>query len=136
MKLNFYPTKKYLSYITLILLTGAVFFTTPQPILAQSTPIKWGKVTDEELKLKICPFDSSAAAVVLCDYGDVSFNYGSYVTINRHIRIKILDRKAIDRANIILSYYVENELEKITDIKAQTININPQGKLSIHEVTS
>lgn len=103
---------------------------------AQALPVKWGKISADELKFKVCPYDSSATAVVLCDYGEVSFNYGSYVTINRHIRIKILDRKAIDRANVVLPYYVANELEKITDIKAQTINVNAQGKTIMHEVAS
>jgi hypothetical protein len=105
-----------------------------QEIFSQADPLKWGKISDEEAKLKYCSYDSSAAAVILCDYGKVSFNYGSHVVIERHIRIKILDRKAIDRANIILPYYIVDDLEKITNIKAQTINLSPQGKMTVHEM--
>jgi hypothetical protein len=101
---------------------------------SQTDPVKWGKISEEETKLKHCSFDSSAAAVILCDYGKVSFNYGSHVVIERHTRIKILDRKAIDRANITLPYYTVDDLEKITNIKAQTINFSPQGKMTVHQV--
>jgi hypothetical protein len=104
------------------------------PLFSQPDPLKWGKVSDEEASLKICSFDSSAAAVILFDYGKVRFNYGTHVIIDRHTRIKILDRKAIDRANIILPYYIVDDLEKITNIKAQTINRASDGKLTIHEL--
>ncbi len=134
MRSNFYSTglqlhKSATVYVIICLLMLGI-----QPIFAQPEPVKWGKISEEEAKLKSCTFDSTASAVILCDFGRVSFNYGSYVVIERHTRIKILDRKAIDKANIVLPFYVKDDLEKITNIKAQTINFSPQGKATIQVV--
>lgn len=132
MQSNFYSLYSQLlkSVYTILLLVLLSSYN----IFSQPDPVKWGKVSDEDAKLKLCSFDSSAAAVVLCDYGKVSFNYGSHVVIERHTRIKILDRKAIDKANVVLPYYVKDDLEKITNIKAQTINFSSQGKVTVQEV--
>jgi hypothetical protein len=130
-------TNFYYSYTQLLkAVYGLIFFCLliSYQAVSQADAVKWGKVSDEEAKMKLCAFDSSAAAVILFDYGKVSFNYGTHVVIERHTRIKILDRKALDRANIILPYYIVDDLEKITNIKAQTINFSPQGKAVVHEV--
>src|SRR3712207_6918848 len=53
------------------LFTSIIFIFFSQQTISQPDPVKWGKVSDEELKLKVCSFDSAAAAVVLFDYGKV-----------------------------------------------------------------
>jgi hypothetical protein len=132
MHANFYYPHAQLQKPVCVLFTALLLFS--HALFSQPDPVKWGKISDEEAKMKLCTFDSTAAAVILCDYGRVSFNYGSYVVIERHTRIKILDRKAIDKANIVLPYYVKDDLEKISSIKAQTINFSPQGKATVHEI--
>src|SRR5687768_17116309 len=81
---------------TLIPLLGCVLLlVSAAGLRAQSTstlPLKWGKLTAEEIQLKTCAFDTGAAAIVLSDYGRIIFGYEA-VYIERHKRIKILNRK-------------------------------------------
>jgi hypothetical protein len=100
---------------------------------AQTSPIKWGKVSKEDMLLKVCPFDSAAIAVVLADYGKISIGNGN-VLIERHRRIKILDRKALEYANVVIPYYVKEDMEKVTSLHAQTLNVGAAGKLIASEV--
>jgi hypothetical protein len=126
----FYSSSKYYSILALCVLvfcSGKIF--------SNPGPMKWGKVTAEEIKLKVCPYDSTASAVVLAEYGEVKYTYEG-VYIHKHVRIKILDQKAINRANVTLSYYAEDRFERIINVSAQTINISPQGKPVIQEVSA
>ena len=38
--------------------------------LAENLPVKFGKVSEAELKMKVYDKDTSASAVILCDYGE------------------------------------------------------------------
>jgi hypothetical protein len=93
-----------------------------------SPPVKWGKVTPEELAFKTCPYDSSAPAVVLCDYGHLSFGIG-IIDFDRHRRIKILTRKGLEEATVTIPYYVEDGMEKVIALKAQIIRVGRDGKI-------
>ena len=101
---------------------------------AQKAPIKWGKVSAEEWKIKVCKFETSASAVVLCDYGQINFEYGRPVSLTVHKRIKILKQSGIEHTNITIPFYRRNELESIVKIKAQTINNSGIGDAGTHEV--
>jgi Domain of Unknown Function with PDB structure (DUF3857) len=99
-------------------------------ILAQKpAPIEFGKIPMEDLQMMVYPKDSSAEAVVLCDYGQYSFMfpYNSPTTIyyRRHIRIKILKKTGFDRANVKIAYLMGelNRSEKIRNLKAVTYNL-------------
>jgi hypothetical protein len=61
-------------------------------------PIKFGKVSEEELLMTVYEHDSSAPAVVLCDYG--FFNLRDYM-FTRIVRIKILNKEGLYLANDI-----------------------------------
>ncbi|MDJ1468525.1 DUF3857 and transglutaminase domain-containing protein [Cytophagaceae bacterium DM2B3-1] len=102
-------------------------------ITYSQSPIKWGKISDREAKLSVCPFDSAASAVVLADYGRITIDYNN-VTIERHKRIKILDKKGLDRANMALQYYAKDRIENIDKVEAQTITVDKSGKAIITEV--
>jgi hypothetical protein len=52
------------------------------------------------------------------------------VLIERHRRIKILDRKGLGQANISIPYYIKNDLEKVTSLQAQTLNVDAKGKVT------
>jgi hypothetical protein len=119
---------KFLLPFLLLLLAAA-----PALLLAQPAPVRWGKVTPEEIKLTRCAFDSTATAVVLADYGQIKLGYGN-VLIERHRRIKILDRKGLGQANISIPYYIKNNMEKVTSLQAQTLNVDAKGKVIETEV--
>ncbi|SDK17608.1 Transglutaminase-like superfamily protein [Catalinimonas alkaloidigena] len=98
--------------------------------------LKWGKVSKEELALTVCDYDSSAVAVMLDEAGKVTFAYGSDPIIYKHFRIKILDDKGLDYADVRLPFYVKDNLESINGIRAQTINVEPDGSITKHEVSN
>ena len=56
-------------------------------VCAQKAPMKYGKVDQADLDMKVYPADSSAAAVVLCNYGYFTSRDFKFV---HQIRIKIL----------------------------------------------
>ena len=112
---------KRLTFFLLLLFSSSTFF-------AQSDPIKYGKVSKEELAIETNSNDAEFGAVVLCDYGEMEISNG-LLTIFRHIRIKILNQNGLDEANVVLPYYTKENTEKIVNIKAQTINVDEKGKI-------
>lgn len=80
----------------------------------QKTPIKFGKVSQEELEMQIYEHDSSAAAVVLCDYG--YWNLSDY-NFKRLLRIKILTKDGLEYANRVYPSAEE------TQIRGKTYNL-------------
>jgi len=101
---------------TLILLLCSFFVAK-----AQSSP--FGKVDTADLKLTSCDFEKGANAMVLFDRSDITTGFTS-TSIIRHKRIKIFNDKGKDEATIKLDYYSYHGLEKISDVKAETINLN------------
>lgn len=96
-----------------------------QNLNAQKAPIKWGKVSQEELDMQTYPLDSTADAVVLADYGHLRFDFAGQDTryiFHRHRRIKILQRSAFSRGDITIPFYGD---DNISGLKAQVIN--PDG---------
>jgi Domain of Unknown Function with PDB structure (DUF3857) len=102
-------------------------------VLAQKTlPIEFGKIPLEDLQMKTYAKDSSAEAVVLCDYGDYYYTFGDnypYIIYKRHVRIKILKKSGFDRASIKIGYRVgyDKKNETIRDFKASTYNLEDGG---------
>jgi Domain of Unknown Function with PDB structure (DUF3857) len=91
-------------------------------------PIEFGKVPMEDLQMKIYAKDSSAEAVVLCDYGEYFYTFPyNHPKVNyyRHIRIKILKKSGFGRAKIRIPYYPSNDdrTERVSNIKAITHNL-------------
>lgn len=80
--------RKYILLFIASILTLSVF--------SQKPPIKFGKVTLEELQMTAYEFDTSAPAIVLCDYGYFDSDQFSFV---RTIRIKILKKEGLSWAN-------------------------------------
>ncbi|MCK5171308.1 MAG: hypothetical protein KAQ75_15630 [Bacteroidales bacterium] len=64
---------------------------------AQKAPIKFGKIDIEDLKMSHYEHDTSAIAVVLCDYG--VFNPNEF-EFTRTCRIKILKKNGVNAANV------------------------------------
>ena len=62
----------------------------------QKAPVKFGKVSMEELTMEHCEYDTSAVAMVLCDYG--YFDEQDF-TFKRTRRIKILKKAGYGNAN-------------------------------------
>jgi len=87
---------------------------------------KFGKISDEELKMSVYEKDTSAAAVILSDVGYSHFQYSSgfKLVFEREVRIKILKKSGYDWADIEVPYYRRNsDKESVTSIKGYTYNL-------------
>lgn len=83
-------------------------------VFAEKAPIKFGRVSIEDLSMTRYDPDTSAAAVILCDYGiwdNVSFQF------TRVVRYKILKPEGLDFADKIFPGY-----EK-TAVRGKTFNL-------------
>lgn len=65
-------------------------------LLSAKAPIKYGKITKEMLTMSSYNLDSTASAVILCDYGEFDPEMFEFT---RTVRIKILKKDGLDYAN-------------------------------------
>ena len=117
-----------------LLLVISVLFIN-QLIFAQTIDPKFGKVSMEELEMKFYEKDSSANAVILSDVGSANFKYsdedGFTVETIRTLRIKILNKNALNKGNLVIKFYNPekgNDKEELVSIKGFTTNLN-DGKI-------
>lgn len=110
----------------------AVLFFLFSSLNIQAQKAKFGKVDDAELAMKAFPKDTSAAAVILSDFGSSRFIFSSDVQLVfvRQVRIKILKKSGYNWANIEVPYYKRGtDREKVTNIKGTTYNLE-NGKVT------
>jgi hypothetical protein len=88
--------------------------------LAAAQP--FGKIDTADLKLTTCDFEKDANAEVLFDQAVVNYRFSTVIT-ERHKRIKIFNDKGNAEANIRIEYLAHSD-EKISDVEAETINLN------------
>lgn len=100
--------------------------------LAQKSPIKFGVIPLEDLKMNVYDEDSSASAVMLTDYGEAYITASvNYVALNfeRHVRIKILKKEGLKWADASIPlYHSGTNEEKVSKLKATTYNLE-NGRL-------
>jgi hypothetical protein len=89
----------------------------------------FGNFSAEELALKQCSFDPEAEAIILLDKAVVNHDDDYHLITERRIRIKILNEKGIDRANIIIPFYHKDNIEFLSKIEAYTFNYDEPGKV-------
>jgi hypothetical protein len=94
----------------------------------------FGKVDKADLQMKQCDFDDKAEAMVLLDDGQLDYIIGSGIELKRRIRIKILSDKGLDWANVHLSYRSEKNAQDITNLEAQTYNLDGSGNIVVTKV--
>ena len=81
---------------------------------AQKAPIKFGKINKNDLEKEVYEIDTSAAAIILCDYGyfdDKEFK------LTRTLRIKILKKEGLELGNHVFN------VEEKTNIRGKTFNL-------------
>lgn len=95
---------------------------------AQKPPIKFGNVSEEEVARKVYAKDSSAAALVIADYGNSKLEYnqtdgGFVINFERVKRIKIFKKEGYEFATHNIQLYHQNTLEeKVSSLKGITYN--------------
>ena len=93
---------------------------------------KFGKISEEEIKMTSYDKDPDAPAVVLFDKGFLS--RGNFNGMERHIRIKIFKKEAYGQANFRIIYN-RGTKEAIEGLKATCYNME-NGKLVETKATS
>lgn len=101
---------------------------------AQKPPIKFGKVSKDELKMEQYDKDPDADAVVLCDYGTADIEYDKMnsswkVSYFRICRIKIFNTNGFKWATEVVPLYDYNGTnENLSRLKGYTYNLE-KGKI-------
>jgi Domain of Unknown Function with PDB structure (DUF3857)/Transglutaminase-like superfamily len=100
---------------------------------AQKSPIKFGEIPVEDLKMIRYEKDSSASALILCDFGQSALVYnqtdGFSINFERITRIKILSKDGLDWATFQVPLYKDGgDNEKFSSLKAVTYNLE-NGKI-------
>jgi hypothetical protein len=93
----------------------------------QKSPIKFGEIPMEDMKMTSYPLDSSAVAVILSDFGYAYVNVSSVTAsliFERHVRIKILKKEGLGWADAAIPVYqVGASEERVSGLKASTYNL-------------
>ncbi len=101
----------------LFLLSFTVF---PINSFAQNSLEGFNKLDQKQLNLTEVDFEKDAKAVILDEVGSMTINESYYSLIVKK-RIKILNKSAFDIGDVLIPYYRYNNIEEITNVKAQTI---------------
>ncbi len=75
------------------------------------------------------PADSNATAVILADYGELGHDSRGRLTMDRHVRIKILSEAGFDYGTVALPYYAEARTSGVRSVRGQTFNLQPDGSV-------
>jgi transglutaminase-like putative cysteine protease len=92
-------------------------------------PYKFGKITNSDFNLPASQFDSGANAVIIADVGKTIFTGNGRgffsIVFTRSLRVRILNKNGFNIANTRVFLYNDREgtLEKVTDLKGSTYNL-------------
>jgi len=117
--------KKFLLPGTFCLIVLAARGQTSAGGVQQTQP--FGIIDTADLRMTSCDFEKDANALVLFDKADVETGFTSTAML-RHKRIKILNDKGRDAADISIEYYAKENAEDVSDVEAETINLE-NGKI-------
>ncbi|GAB4401670.1 MAG: hypothetical protein OHK0053_24730 [Microscillaceae bacterium] len=95
---------------------------------------KFGKISAENLRTKVCPIDSGASAFVVQEVDKSYFQImaGRFRLIHEyHIRVHILKKEGYEYANVEIPYYVASsgEKEEVSELKGYTYTLNEKNEL-------
>jgi hypothetical protein len=96
--------------ITEILFSISLLCSSPF-VLSQPLPMRYGKIDTADLKMKVCSMDTSAKAMILCDYGEFDPNS---LTFTRHLRLKIFRKEGAWYANQMINTPSKTEIRGCT----------------------
>ncbi len=111
-----------------LLLSMLFFWGVSSAFSQDNLNIKFGKITPADFEVSSPLIDSNTNAVVLADIGSSEFEGNSKewfsLVFKKHKRIKILNNKGFDAAEIAIFLYSNgSETEKLENISANTYNL-------------
>ncbi|MCU0382640.1 MAG: DUF3857 and transglutaminase domain-containing protein [Cyclobacteriaceae bacterium] len=110
------------------LLLMFIFLLLTQTVIAQKSPIKFGEVSLDEIRMSSYPEDSSANAVVLSEFGKAYIsitNVSASLYFEKHVRIKILKNEGsyLSNQEISVLRLGANAEERVVNLKASSYNL-------------
>ena len=117
--------------LLLILISLTVAFTGRAPAAPpQDPPMEWGTIPRGDLAMSTYPLDENAPAIILCDYGETTFDNNLHLVFTRHTRIKLLAAAGFDEwGTHSVSAYSRDDAEVVSDIEGATYNLAPDGEI-------
>ncbi|MCU7496876.1 MAG: DUF3857 and transglutaminase domain-containing protein [Ignavibacteria bacterium] len=103
---------------------------------AQEPPVKWGEIPMADLQMKSFPQDTNATALILCDYGESTFDDDFNIIFKRHLRVKILTAKGYDWGTHSVTILTKEGTESIDDIEGVTYRLDDKGNIVKNEMES
>lgn len=100
---------------------------------AQKAPLRWGKVTSEELSWLPAGGDNHIEAVMLYDYGMLSYANREEAKLVRHCRIRYMQAPPGQIAKLHLPLNTKRG-DRVTRFRAQKISPNTEGKNQVTAV--
>lgn len=118
------------------LLATALLFGAILSSFSQKDPVKFGEIPMEDLQMTTYAPDTSAAAVILADFGEARISpFQGKMLFERHTRIKILKPEGTSWADVeVMLYHNGSADENITNLKAVTYNLE-NGKIVKTEIS-
>ena len=105
---------------------------TPSSTLhAQDPPMQWGEISKADLAMTSYPKDTSAAALVLCDYGQTSINDDLGLSFARHIRVKIFTPAGYSFGSHYIEMYTKDRDERIINIEGASYSLRPDSTIEV-----
>jgi Domain of Unknown Function with PDB structure (DUF3857) len=95
----------------------------------------YGIISNEELAMKVCPFDKDADAVILLDEAVSDHDEEYHFITYHHVRIKILNEKGFDAANVSLRFWRKDDFEFIDMLDAIVTNVDPSGRITAENLS-
>ncbi|HRH49633.1 MAG TPA: DUF3857 domain-containing protein [Panacibacter sp.] len=94
---------------------------------------KFGQADVAELQMKECPFEKDAAAMFLVNEVTATVTVDSYngdvkIEYEHRVRIKIFNENGYKYASIVIPYFANKRLTRITDIDAVMYQLDESGK--------
>lgn len=108
--------KSILSFLLVLNFTGLI-----------SQDLEWGKVSQDEIDLKVVLFEPGADAVILKESGDLVLTNDGY-TLNLYRKIKILSENGYSSVDTKWQYKSDSKFDKVIVDKAHTLNFD--GKIT------
>ena len=101
---------------------GIIGFSFIQVKAQSETPL--GNFSTEEINLKECAFDKEADAVVISHDATSNYDDEHKLITGHRIKFKILKEAGIEKGNIKIPFYSEDDFERISNIKAVILTYN------------
>lgn len=99
---------------------------------AQKKIPEFGKIDPAELRMNSCSFEPDADALKLFDIQEIGFeasSYGTKLTTEKRVRIKILRESGYKHASVTIPYFSFRRYTKIKDLKGIVYSLDSSGKV-------